>query len=450
VAVVGRPNVGKSTLTNALAGTRISIVEPTPGVTRDRVGVLCTLADRTVEVVDTGGLGIEDPQGLSRQVEEQVRRAIREAEVILFVVDAREGVTPLDRRVADRLRPEAARVVLLANKVESAKIGWGVAEFAELGFGEPLPISAQEKIGLSEVESALARLLPDAAGAPARPPPPDLKIAVVGRVNAGKSTFVNALLADDRMIVSEVPGTTRDSVDLRLERDGRTIVVIDTAGIRKERSIQGGAEFYAQRRAEKAMRRADVTVLVLDAAADVGRLDRRIAGYATEGFHPLVLVANKWDLRPSGVTKSSFVKYLRSSLGGFEFAPVAFTSAREGTGVEAVLAVCARLAEQAATRVSTSAVNRVLVEAQKIRAPKPRRGGVGTIYYGTQVDTRPPSFVIFVNDPALFDDGYLRYLQNRFRAALAIAEVPIRFRLKPRPRTAPGAAARSPRPVEAE
>jgi GTP-binding protein len=434
VAIVGRPNVGKSTLLNALVRSRVAIVEETPGVTRDRVGVLTTIADRTVEVVDTGGVGLEDPQGLSKKVEEQVRRAIDRAAAILFVVDAREGMTPLDRRVADLLRRASKRVVLLANKAESTRVAWDVAEFEGLGFGTAVAISAKERLHLEKVEERIAELLPEGETTPARLPAPDLKLAVVGRVNAGKSTFVNALLRDERMIVSEVPGTTRDSVDVRFEQDGESVVVIDTAGIRKERSVQGGPEFYAQRRAEKAMRRADVTVLMLDASTDVGRLDRRIAGYAMEHDHPVVIVANKWDLRPQGVTKSEFVKYLRALLGGFEFAPIVFTSAQEGRGVEAVLAAARRLRNQAGTRVGTAEVNRALREAQTLRAPKPRKGRVGTAYYGTQVDVRPPTFVLFVNDPTLFDPNWLRYLQNRFRLTLPFGEVPLRFHLKGRPK----------------
>jgi len=434
IAIVGRPNVGKSTLLNALVRSRVAIVEPTPGVTRDRVAVLCTLADRTVEVVDTGGVGIVDRQGLEAHVEAQVAQAVEGADVVLFVTDAREGVAALDRRVADLLRGARAPVVLLANKVETEEAEWGLGELEALGHGTPLAISAKERIGLDELEERLAVLLGAHAIPPRRLPPPELLLAVVGRMNAGKSSLVNALLEQERMIVSEVPGTTRDSVDVRFERDGKVVVVIDTAGIRKERIVHDSVEFYAQRRAERAIRRADVTVLVLDTTAEVARLDRKIAAYAIEHHQPVVVAANKWDLVPREDKLSHFKKHLRTALPPLRHAPVVATSATEGKGVEAVLAAAWRLQGQARTRVGTADVNKALEEAQALRAPKPYQGRRGHIYYGTQVDVAPPTFVLFVNDPELFESNYVRYLENRFRESLPFAEVPLRFFLKARPR----------------
>jgi GTP-binding protein len=436
IAIVGRPNVGKSTLLNTLAQTRVSIVEPSPGVTRDRVGVLCTLADRTVELMDTGGIGIVDHQGLSEHVEQQIRRAIESATLVLFLVDAKDGVTPLDTRVADRLRRIKDRVLFVANKVESRKTGWNLGELEGLGYGEPIAISAKERINLAELEEAIAARLPEGPRTPVRMPAPDLKLAVVGRVNAGKSSIVNALLGDDRMIVSEVPGTTRAAVDLRLEEEGEAIVLIDTAGIRKERTVSGSLEFYAQRRAERAMRRADVTALVVDASVAVGSLDRRIAGYALEQFHPLIVVANKWDLRPHGMRTGVFVEYLQKTLGAFRFAPIVFMSAKQGKNVHGLIDVAWNLHEQSGHRVSTADVNRALTEAQALRAPRPAHGRVGTVYYGTQVDVRPPTFLLFVNDPDLFDPNWLRYLENRFRETLPFPEVPLRFHMRARVRGA--------------
>ncbi len=434
VAIVGRPNVGKSTLLNALARSRVAIVEETPGVTRDRVAVLVTLADRTVEVVDTGGVGIVDRHGLERDVEAQVARAVADADVVLFVTDAREGPTPLDQAVAARLRGSGAPVVLLANKSEASSATWGVAELHGLGFGEALAVSAKERLGLGELEERLERLLPAGPTTPRRLDAPELLLALVGRRNAGKSSLVNTLLEDERMIVSDTPGTTRDSVDVRFEVDGRAVVVIDTAGIRKERTVQGSLEFYAQRRAERAMRRANVSVLVLDASVDVGRLDRRIAAYAVEHRHPVVVAANKWDLRPEGLKARALRAYLGQVLPGLKGAPVVFTSAKSGRGVSALLATAWRLHERAEARVSTADVNKALLEAQARRGPRPRHGRRGQAYYGTQVSSAPPTFVLFVNDPRLFDDAYLRYLENRMKAALGFEGVPLRLVLRPRER----------------
>lgn len=436
VAIVGRPNVGKSTLLNSLVRGRIAIVEDTPGVTRDRVGVLTTLCERTVEIVDTGGVGIVDRQGLDEDVEGQVKAAIRAADVILFVVDAREGRAPLDNRVARLLRPEIDRVILVANKVESDRVQWNVAEFMGLGYGEPLNISAKEKQNLDELEDLIEPLLPTGPTTPVRMAAPDLQIAVVGRVNAGKSTFVNAMLAADRMIVSEIPGTTRDSVDVRFERDGRSYVIIDTAGIRKERAVQGSVEFYAQRRAEKAMRRADVTVFMLDASVDVGRLDRQIAGYAAQHYRPTVVVANKWDLcADAGLRTNQFSEYLDKVIAGLPYAPVVFASALNGRNVEKVLEVAHSLHTQASTRVGTAEINKVVEKAYAMRKPRPKQGRIGRIYYGSQVETCPPTITLFVNDTYLFRPDYLRFMANRFREALPMAEVPIRIFLKTRDRS---------------
>nr|MDJ0523639.1 ribosome biogenesis GTPase Der [Planctomycetota bacterium] len=436
IAIVGRPNVGKSTLLNSLVRSRIAIVEDTPGVTRDRVGVLTTLCERTVEIVDTGGVGIVDRQGLDEDVESQVAAAVGSADVILFVVDAREGRAPLDERVAHLLRPEAARVILVANKAETDRVQWNVAEFQGLGYGEPLLISAKEKQNLDELEERIEPLLPEGPTTPVRMAAPDLKLSVVGRVNAGKSTFVNAMLEADRMIVSEVPGTTRDSVDIRFERDGESCVIIDTAGIRKERAVHGSVEFYAQRRAEKAMRRADVTVLMLDASVDVGRLDRQIAGYAAKHYVPIVVVANKWDLcEEAGITTDEFSKYLDQVLSGLPYAPVVYTSALEGKNVEKVLEVARNLHKQASTRVSTAEINKVVEAAYAMRKPRPRQGRIGRIYYASQVEVCPPTITLFVNDTYLFRPDYLRFMANRFREALPMPEVPIRVFLKPRERS---------------
>ncbi len=434
IAIVGRPNVGKSTLLNAMARTRVAIVEPTPGVTRDRIGVLCTYAERTVEVVDTGGVGIVDMQGLEEDVEGQIASAVENADVILFVVDARDGLMQLDSRVGELLRRTKTPVLLLANKVEGERPTWNLHEFLPLSYGEPLPISAKEKIGLDALESLVERYLPKGKTTPVRMAPPDLRLAIVGRMNAGKSSLVNALIHQDRMIVSEVPGTTRDSVDIRFELDGRSFVAIDTAGIRKEKTVHGSVDFYAQRRAEKAMRRANVTALVLDATRDVGRLDRKIADYAVRFYQPVVIVANKWDLCDD-MTPKAFTAYLDKALPGNRYAPIVYASALTGWNVHRVMDVAWGLFQQATTRVGTSEVNSVLESAYALRKPRPKKGKIGRIYYGSQVEIEPPTFVVFVNETWLFPKNYIRYLENRIREAFPMDEVPVKIVLKARDRS---------------
>jgi GTP-binding protein len=435
VAIVGRPNVGKSTLLNAFARSLVSIVEPTPGVTRDRVSVLCTMAGRTVELVDTGGLGIVDAQGLGPHVEAQIDAAVARAAVVLFVVDAREGVTPLDRAMADRLRKTKAPVLLLANKAETERVAWALGEMPVLGYGEPLPISAQEGNNLERVERLVGERMPEGPTTPPRLPPPVLSLAFVGRVNAGKSSLVNALVHEERMIVSEVPGTTRDSVDVRFERDGEAFVVIDTAGMRKERAVQGGLEFYAKRRSERALRRADVTALVLDATTDVARLDKEIAGLAAKEKRPILVVVNKWDLAPPGLSTEQFVDYLGKTLEGVAYAPVVFTSALSGKNVSRILDVARALRVQATTRVPTSQVTKAALAAYARRRPRPHGGKLGKVFYATQAEVDPPTIVLFVDDPARFEDPYRRYLENRFRESLPFPEVPIRISFRARDRS---------------
>ena len=435
IAIVGRPNVGKSTLLNAFSRSLVSIVEPTPGVTRDRVGVLCTLADRTVELVDTGGIGIVDAQGLAPYVEAQVDAALSKAAVVLFVVDAREGVVPYDRLVAERLRKSSAPVLLLANKAESERSGWNLSEFPALGYGEAMPISAQEGLNLARVEGEIASRLPAGPTTPVKLAPPAMRLAILGRVNVGKSSLVNALVHEERMIVSEVPGTTRDSVDVRFEKDGHAFVVIDTAGIRKEKAVQNSLEFYAKRRSERAMRRADVIALVLDATTDMARLDREIAGQAVELHKPVVIVVNKWDLAPKGSRTGDFVEYVGKTLEGLSFAPVVFTSAVTGRNVGEIVDVALALHLQAGTRVGTAQINKAVEAAYALRRPRPHSGKVGRVYYGTQVDVAPPTLVLFVDDPTRFEDGYRRYLENRFRETLPYPEVPIRILFKTRMRS---------------
>ena len=424
VAIVGRPNVGKSSLLNMLAGRRISIVEPTAGVTRDRIQAACEHEGTYFDLVDTGGYGLVDRDDLSALVERQIALAVEQAALILFVVDGREGVAPLDQSVADWLRGCERPVLLVANKVDADNAPTELGELARLGFGEPLPVSAVHRRGLHDIMEWIARHLP--AGEP--PPAPAMHLAIVGRRNVGKSTFLNALAGQERVIVSEVPGTTRDAVDVRFELDGHTYVAIDTAGVRKKGKIADDIEYYGSHRAELSIRRADVVLLLIDATEEVGSVDKHLGGYIAEQHKPCILVVNKWDLAKGRASSDDYGAYLLKTLPGLDYAPVAFTTAKTARNVQSVLHLAAALFKQARTRVSTGELNQLLKAATEQNAPRPKHGaGQVKLLYATQVAVCPPTVVMFVNDPARITPPYERFLMNRMREALPFAEVPIRL-----------------------
>ncbi len=438
VAIVGRPNVGKSTLLNRLCRSRIAIVEPTAGVTRDRVAVAVLLdlhaplglPERWVELTDTGGIGIVDRHDLGAGVEAQVLAAVEQADAILFVVDVRDGLLPLDQEVARRLRGVRKPVLLLANKAEGREAAWNVAEFRRLGLEEgPFPISAQNGEGLEPVLERLGALLPPEIGL-APPEPVVLRLAVVGQRNAGKSTLINRLAGEERMLVSEIPGTTRDAVDVRFERDGKVFVAIDTAGLRKHTRIADAVEFFSDARSHKSVRRADVTLLLFDVSQPLSAVDKKLARYALDRYKPLVLCANKWDL-VAGMERAQFVDYLRGELPNLAFAPIVFLSALSGEGVERLLSTAERLHEESQRRVPTGELNRILERATQERSPS-SDGARVAVYYATQADSAPPTFVLFVNDRRLVGRGHLRYLTNRLREELDLAHVPLRIVLRDR------------------
>jgi GTP-binding protein len=432
LAIVGRPNVGKSTLANRMVGSLVSIVEPTAGVTRDRIAVPTELVAggerRWVEVVDTGGIGIVDRDDLGPAVEEQVRVALQSADVVLWLVDAREGLTPLDEEIGRRLRGARVPVLLVANKAEGRIAESGTLDFHRLGAPEgPYAISAQNGEGLAALFARVLELLPPGSGE-APPPRPAMRLAVVGRRNAGKSTLINAWAREPRMIVSEIPGTTRDSVDVVFERDGKSFVAIDTAGVRRRRSFDDAIGFYADSRAHRSIRRADVVILLFDVTEELGQIDKQLARYALDHYKPLVLGANKWDLVEE-LGPQDFREYLEAQLPGTGFAPISFLSAREGQGVEETLRLAQELHAQAGRRVGTGELNRVLERALAARSPT-RTGHAARIRYATQADVHPPTFVLFVNDRRHFNKDYLRYLANRIREELPFPEIPVRIVLR--------------------
>jgi GTP-binding protein len=434
VAIVGRPNVGKSTLFNRLAERRIAIEDPTAGVTRDRLVQRVTLGDRVVELVDTGGMGFDDPDGLTERIDAQIEAGLAEAALLLFVVDVRAGLVAADTEVARRVRRVGAPVLLIANKADAPHFDAAAAEFAALGFGAPLAVSARENRGRDElVEAILARLPPPMADEPETAELPEMKLAIVGRRNVGKSTFVNALAHEERVITSPVAGTTRDSVDVRFDVDGRTFLAIDTPGLRRTKSRTTDLDFYATHRAERAVRRADVVLLFFDATEPIGKVDKQLADTIVAESKPVVLVVNKWDLYAADVARREWADYLRDTFRTMPWAPVAFVTATTGRNAKAVIDTAQRLFRQSRERVTTARLNDVLRSAVEAnQPPRDARGRPVRLFYATQVETAPPTIVIAASAAKAVTEPYRRYLLNVFHQALPFREVPIRLHVRGR------------------
>jgi len=424
VAIVGRPNVGKSSLFNLLAKRRISIVEPTPGVTRDRVSTIVEDGDFVFELIDTGGITMGDADGLDEEVRHQIEIAIQIAAVILFVIDVQDGVLPIDKEIADKLRRIGKPVILVANKADNELRESEAAAAAGLGFGDPVVTSAVHSRGRGEILDALRKHLPVGEGKPAEAA---VKIAIVGRRNVGKSTFLNTILGEERAIVSPVPGTTRDSIDARLERGSTSILLIDTAGLRKKRQISSPIELFSMARSERAIRRADVVLLMLDATERISIVDKQLAATIQEQYKPCVIVVNKWDLARD-VPTEKFSSYVANRLTGLSAAPIVYISALRGFNTDKVLDIALDLRRQSTERVPTSYLNRVVEQAWGENHPRPVKNKYARLYYAAQVAGPPPTIVLFVNDARLFPDDYVRYLTNRFHQLLPFREVPIRLK----------------------
>ncbi len=423
VAIVGRANVGKSTLFNRLARRRLAIVDPTPGVTRDRLTAVITHEGRRFEIIDTGGVGTPDEEALRRDVAEQVELALRRADVVVFVVDVRAGPLPLDEGLARRLRALEKPLVLAANKADTDRLAGEAREFFALGLGEPLAVSATEGLGRGELLDRIVEVLPETAVPEAEE---EFAIAIVGRRNVGKSTFVNQLAREERVIVSEVPGTTRDAIDVRFEVAGRRYLAIDTAGLRRRGKVADSVEFYSISRTRRAIRRADVVLLLLDITQPVGRLEKQLAASIQEHYKPVVLALNKWDLAEAYEPRQ-FTDYLTKALPGLSYAPVALVSAKEGVGILDTLGLARDLYRQASTRVTTGQLNRMVESAVRIRGPHRRARRPPKVLYATQVAVRPPTLVLFVNNPTVFDAAFTRFLVNYLRKHLPLSEVPIKL-----------------------
>jgi GTPase len=426
VTIVGRPNVGKSSLLNRLVGRRVSIVEPTAGVTRDRVAAMVAFEGRAFEVVDTGGLGLVDEALLKDHVEAQIAVALETADLILFVVDGKEGRVPGDDMVARRLRTLGKRVLLVANKVESFVDEMGIADWLRLGFGEPIAISAKEGFGITALFERMVAELPHADAAAADVLDESaLRFAIVGKRNSGKSTMLNRLAGEERVIVSELPGTTRDAVDVRFEFDGKRLLAIDTAGVRKKKSIEHAIELFAHSRANESIRRAHVCVHMFDVREPISQVDKALAAYCVEQHKPVVLVGNKIDLAPD-FDIEKWDKYIKQQLPGLDHAPVAFLSAKDGTNVDGMLQLLFDLREQTRIQMPTGRLNAVLQAARDRLLPS-SGGHFPKMFYGTQIGTEPLSILVFVNEPRLFRGQYERYLAQVLRDAFGCSEVPIRI-----------------------
>lgn len=432
VVIVGRPNVGKSSVLNWLAGVRIAIVDDQAGVTRDRVTHLMCHDDRFFELVDTGGMGIADMDNLTRHIEDQISLAIDSASVILFVVDTRDGMLPLDQEVARRLRLVNVPIILLANKADDERMDTQAEEFYRLGTGKPLRISTLQNRNRSVLLNMIVSKLP---------PPledeveegsavPEMKVAIVGRRNVGKSTFINTLVKAPRMIVSEVPGTTRDSVDVRFELDGKVFVAIDTPGIRRTKSRQNDIDFYGTHRAQRSIRRADVVFMFFDATDRISKVDKQLCDYIAQQYKPVIFVVNKWDMLVNTMPTAKWVRYLHDAFGTLRYAPIAFITGQTGKNVKALLNHGQMLFAQSRARVSTGQLNRMVRNAIRQSPPPPARNRESKIYYATQVGVQPPTIVLFVNDPVLISKPYQRYLLGKFRDELSFDEVPIKLYLR--------------------
>ena len=428
VAIVGRPNVGKSTLFNIFANSRISIVEDTPGVTRDRLYATAEWLDHEFMMVDTGGIEIMNADAIAVSIRQQAQIAIKEADVILFVCDARAGITTEDADVARLLRQSKKPIVLAVNKADSPKQEMNTFEFYNLGIGDPIAVSASNHLGLGDLLDVVVAKFPSDKMAGDLEEEDEIKVALIGRPNVGKSSIFNALVGEERSIVSDIAGTTRDAIDTPVVRNGQKYLFIDTAGMRRKAKVDEPIEKYSVMRSLRAVDRSDVVLMVFDAVEGVTEQDKRIVGYAHEAGKAVILVVNKWDLYEKD--NSSTLRYtetLRKELVFLQYAPVVFVSAVTKQRIHRLPEVISYVAEQNAMRIATSILNQVIEDAVAINPPPTEKGKRLKILYVTQVKIKPPTFVIFVNEPEIMHFSYQRYLENKLREAFGFEGTPIQM-----------------------
>ena len=448
IALVGRPNVGKSTLFNRLCGEMVAIVDDTPGTTRDRIFGVGEWTNVEFDMVDTGGI---DPAANSRkeplsvgsadfikEIRSQAIMAVDEADIVLLITDAISGVTPADKEIAEILRKNQKMVdgkatppiFLVVNKADGAKQRAQVNEFYELGLGEPYSISAVHGTGTGDLLDVLVAAMPKQKEEPEED---TVKIAIVGKPNVGKSSLLNRIVGSERSIVSSIAGTTRDAIDTRIDIDGIAVTLIDTAGIRRRGHIDPGVEKFSVVRSMRAIERCDVALLMIDAVEGISAQDAHIAGYIIEAWKSVVVVVNKWDaIEKDNYTMQEYTKKIRSQLNFVDYVPIIFISAKNGQRVEQVMPLALTVQEERLARINTGSLNRILQNAQDRHAPTSRTGNALKLFYGTQVRSDPPTFMIYCNNPKLAHFTYLRYLENQIRLEYPFTGTPIRIVLKPR------------------
>lgn len=431
VAIVGRPNVGKSTLFNRLVGARRSIVADEPGVTRDRIYAEATLAgavdDRAVIMIDTGGFDPRSADPIMQRVLDQTQLALDEADVVVFVADSRSGLMPEDLQIAKVLRKSDKRVIVAVNKVDGDRHDLLVGEFHRLGLDDITPISAAHGRGVNDLQELIVAQLPEADKATGDAPDDagPIRVAVIGRPNVGKSSLINRVLGEDRHLVSEMAGTTRDSIDSLLERDGRQYLLIDTAGIRRKRSIAMRVEKFSVLAALRGLDRSDVALLMIDSTQTVAMQDARVSAFAYEKGRAVILVVSKWDMTKGETDIKAYTEKVRQELRHLAYAPIIFTSAKTGYGLDRLFSMIKKVHEQHAKRVTTGQLNRFVERVMENHPPPTKKGKRGKIFYMTQIGVQPPRFLVSVNDPKVIHFSYRRYLINEIRKEYGFEGVPL-------------------------
>lgn len=432
VAIVGRPNVGKSTLFNKIGRKRLSIVDDMPGVTRDRIYMDANWLNHEFTMIDTGGIEFDESNHMLASMRQQAQIAMEEADVILFLVDGRAGLTEQDEEVAHVLRRTKKPIVLGVNKIDSPQREVDIYDFYNLGLGDPIPLSASNLMNIGDLLDAVVASFPE--NMEDEHDDDEIRIAVIGRPNVGKSSIVNKILGEERVIVSDVPGTTRDAIDTHFMENGIKYTLIDTAGMRRRGKVEEPVERYSVIRSLRAIDRSDVVLLMINAAEGITEQDKKIAGYAHESGRGVIIVVNKWDIYPEKDDKSTlrFTEDLRDEIGFLQYAPVLYASALTGQRVSRVTALVKYVAEQQSMRIKTSVLNELIRDAISVNPPPMHRGRQIKILFMTQVDIRPPKFILFVNDPELMHFSYLRFIENKLREHFGFEGTPLRLIVRKR------------------